>query len=97
MEPFDVSDAGAWPCSPTRPGRAFCVWQAKAGRGAQVVNEPGSWNFSGLSTPDPEQAKAFYREVFGWETTDQPGGASFFACPRTATTSRSATPACASG
>ena len=78
-------------------GAAFFVWQARDRRGAQIVNEPGSWNFSGLNTPDPEGAKEFYGAVFGWETTDQPEGASFFRPPAYADTWRSAIPACASG
>jgi uncharacterized protein len=39
-------------------------------RGAEVVNAPGSWNWSNLQTPDPEAATAFYGAVFGWETSD---------------------------
>ena len=50
-----------------RSGAAICVWQAGAHRGAQLVNEPGSWNFSDLYTRDPDGARAFYGEVFGWE------------------------------
>src|ERR1044072_5395815 len=81
MEPFDVSDAGRMAAFADPAGRTFCVWQAKASRGAQIVNEPGSWNFSGLNTPDPWGAKEFYGAVFGWETTDQPDGPSFFCLP----------------
>jgi predicted enzyme related to lactoylglutathione lyase len=36
--------------------------------GAQVVNEPSAWSMSQLVTPDPEGAKTFYGEVFGWTT-----------------------------
>jgi predicted enzyme related to lactoylglutathione lyase len=32
----------------------------------ELVDVPGTWVFSDLSTPDPERAIAFYREVFGW-------------------------------
>ena len=78
MEPFDVSDAGRMAVFADPAGASFCVWQAKAGRGAQIVNEPGSWNFSGLHTSDPDRAKAFYGAVFGWETTDQPDGTAFW-------------------
>ena len=81
MDPFDVSDAGRMAAFADPAGAAFGVWQAKAGRGAQIVNEPGSWNFSGLNTPDPWGAKEFYGAVFGWETTDQPESASFFRLP----------------
>ena len=37
-------------------------------RGAQIVNEPGAWAMSALTTPDPAAgAKAFYGAVFGWQ------------------------------
>lgn len=32
----------------------------------QLVNAPGSWNFSELHTPDLEAAIRFYGDVFGW-------------------------------
>lgn len=47
-------------------GAVFNVWQAVGLTGAQLVNAPGTWNFSNLSTPDPEGAEAFYGAVFGW-------------------------------
>jgi uncharacterized protein len=68
MEPFDVLDAGRMAVLADREGAAFCVWEAKEHRGAQVVNEPGSWNWSDLTTRNPEAARAFYGAVFGWET-----------------------------
>ena len=67
VEPFDIFDAGRMAVFSDPSGAAFCVWQAKGHKGAQVVNEPGTWNFSGLNTRDPEGAKAFYGAVFGWE------------------------------
>jgi uncharacterized protein len=67
VEPFDVFDAGRMAVLSDPSGAVFCVWQANAHSGAQLVNEPGTWNFSGLNTRDPEGAKAFYGAVFGWE------------------------------
>jgi uncharacterized protein len=67
MEPFDVLDAGRMAVLTDPEGAVFCVWQAKEHKGAQLVNEPGTWNFSELNTRDPEGAKAFYGTVFGWE------------------------------
>ena len=61
-------------------GAAFCVWQAKEHKGARIVNEPGSLNFNGLNTRDPEGAKAFYGSVFGWETLGL-GGAEMWTLP----------------
>lgn len=47
-------------------GAVFRLWQPGTNPGAQVVNEPGAWNFSDLHTPDAAAALAFYGEVFGW-------------------------------
>jgi uncharacterized protein len=68
MDPFDVMDAGRMAVFTDPEGAAFCVWQAKAHKGARIVNEPGSLNFNGLNTRNADGAKSFYRSVFGWET-----------------------------
>ena len=66
-DPFDVMDAGRMAVCADPEGAVFCVWQAERHRGARIVNEPGSLNFNGLHTHDPEGAKLFYGSVFGWE------------------------------
>jgi uncharacterized protein len=81
MEPFDVMDAGRMAVLSDPDGAAFCAWQAKQHRGAQVVNLAGSLNFNGLATRDPDSAKAFYRSVFGWETLALPGGVEMWTLP----------------
>jgi predicted enzyme related to lactoylglutathione lyase len=73
-EPFDVMDAGRMAVFADLDGAAFCAWQAKNHRGAKIVNEPGSLNFNNLNTRDPQGAKRFYGQVFGWETLALPGG-----------------------
>ena len=50
-------------------GVPFRLWQAGEHSGAQVVNEPGSWNFSDLHTDEPGSI-AFYAGVFGWEVDE---------------------------
>ena len=56
------------------PGANLALWEPGRRKGVELVNEPGSWNWSLLSTPDPAGAAAFYAEVFGWETDlDAPG------------------------
>jgi len=74
VEPFDVMDAGRMAVLADPEGAAFCVWQAKAHKGARIVNEPGSLNFNSLNTRDATAAASFYRSVFGWETLDLEGG-----------------------
>lgn len=51
-------------------GIEFRIWQARRRAGAQVVNEPGTWNFSDIHTPDPSGAIAFYEKAFGWQAAD---------------------------
>ena len=67
-EPFDSLDGGRMAIVADPAGAVLGVWQLGEHRGARVVNEPGAWAMSALSTPDPEGAKAFYGAVFGWET-----------------------------
>ena len=51
-------------------GIEFRIWQASRRLGAQVVNEPGAWNFSDIHTTDPAAAIAFYEKAFGWQAAD---------------------------
>jgi uncharacterized protein len=66
-EPIDIPGAGRLAVFADTQGAAFSVWEAGAFIGAQLVNEPGTWNFSELHTRDPEVAARFYSTVFGWE------------------------------
>ena len=68
-EPFDVGDAGRMAVIADPQGAVLCIWQAKEHRGAQLVNEHATWNFSELNTRDPGGAQTFYRAVFGWQAT----------------------------
>jgi predicted enzyme related to lactoylglutathione lyase len=81
MEPFDVMDAGRMAVFTDPEGAAFCVWQAKQHKGAQVVNEHASLNFNGLATRDIEGAKSFYGSVFGWTTLALGGGVEMWTLP----------------
>lgn len=69
LEPFDSLDGGRMAIVADPAGAVLGVWRLGDHRGARVVNEPGAWAMSALSTPDPEGAKAFYGAVFGWETS----------------------------
>jgi predicted enzyme related to lactoylglutathione lyase len=81
MEPFDVMDSGRMALIADPEGAAFCVWQARQHRGAQIVNEPGSLNFNGLNTRDTAGAKRFYGSVFGWQTLGPEGGFEMWTLP----------------
>jgi predicted enzyme related to lactoylglutathione lyase len=81
QDPFDVMNAGRMAVFADPEGAAFCVWQAKEQKGAQIVNEAGSLNFNGLNTRDAEGAKSFYGSVFGWQTLTLEGGAEMWTLP----------------
>jgi predicted enzyme related to lactoylglutathione lyase len=82
MEPFDIKpEAGRKAVFTDPEGAAFCVWQAKQNKGAQLVNEPGTLVFNGLNTRDVEGAKSFYGSVFGWRTLTLEGGAEVWTLP----------------
>ncbi len=66
VAPYDIPDAGRAAMFADPSGAVFGVWQADRRIGAQLVNEPGTWNWSDLSTDDPQGAGAFYTAVFGW-------------------------------
>lgn len=75
QDPVDAGPGGRM-ASCADPGDArFRLWQARARPGAQLVNAPGSWNFSDLRTADPPRAQAFYMPLFFWEITDLGFGA----------------------
>jgi predicted enzyme related to lactoylglutathione lyase len=65
-EPMSVLDYGrmAFLADPT--GAVIGIWQPGRNVGAGIVGEPGAMAWNELNTRDPETAKAFYREVFGW-------------------------------
>ena len=65
--PFDLFDLSrmAWCADPT--GAGFGLWEPRNIAGAEMVNAPGTWNFSELKTADVDGATRFYGEVFGWE------------------------------
>jgi len=65
--PFDIHDAGRMAILADPSGAVLYLWQGQRRAGAQLVNAPGSWNWSNLETDDPERAKAFYGAAFGWE------------------------------
>lgn len=64
--PMDVLEFGRMAVFADPTGAAFAVWQPGSHLGAELVNESGALSWNELNTRDPEAAKAFYGEVFGW-------------------------------
>ena len=73
-DPFDVMDAGRMAVITDPEGATLSIWQPNQHRGSKIVNEHGSVNFNVLATRDLERAKAFYGDVFGWQTLQLPAG-----------------------
>lgn len=65
--PMDMSPASVLSVVADPAGAVLCATQPVGRAGAQLVNEPGTWTMSALSTPDPSAVADFYRDVFGWE------------------------------
>ena len=65
--PLDIPGAGRVAVCADPSGAVFGLWQAAELRGAELVNAPGSWNFSELTTANAGEAEKFYGAVFGWE------------------------------
>lgn len=78
MAPMDVMTFGRMAVCMDSTGAFFSLWQAGDHPGAQLVGEPGTLCWSELNNRNPDAAKAFYAEVFGWEFADNPMGDSFY-------------------
>jgi predicted enzyme related to lactoylglutathione lyase len=66
MEPMDVMTVGRMGIFADPVGAGFAVWQPLDHIGAGIVNEPGTFTWSELSSRDTAAAAAFYEQVFGW-------------------------------
>jgi uncharacterized protein len=73
-EPFDVFTAGRMGHFADPAGAQFAVWQPGDTKGLDAVTDPGTLCWTELHTTDPDGAKSFYQEVFGWTTQDVPMG-----------------------
>jgi predicted enzyme related to lactoylglutathione lyase len=66
VQPVDVMGHGRMAVFTDPAGATFATWQPGPSPGAEIFNVPGSLTWTELNTRDPEGAKVFYREVFGW-------------------------------
>jgi predicted enzyme related to lactoylglutathione lyase len=65
--PIDIpNEAGRMAVLQDPTGAFISINQQRSHPGAQLVNEPGTWNWSNLMTRDLDAAKDFYGKVFGW-------------------------------
>jgi predicted enzyme related to lactoylglutathione lyase len=75
-EPFDVMEFGRMAVILDPQGAAFCIWQARAHQGFDVVDEPGAFCWGELNTTDTANAIAFYTKLFGWGINGNQDGSS---------------------
>lgn len=68
VAPGDVGPLGRMFLAADPTGAVFGVWQAGSHIGASLVNEPGGLSWEDLRSPDPDKAREFYVEVFGYRT-----------------------------
>lgn len=64
---FDVFDIGRMAVLADPTGAVFSVWQAAKHIGSGITGVDGTVCWADLSTPDPEKAAQFYRDLFGWQ------------------------------
>jgi predicted enzyme related to lactoylglutathione lyase len=72
--PMDVFGAGRMAVAKDSLGSFISIWQPNEFIGSQLVNEPGTFTWNELSTPDMAKTRAFYTAVFGWGTAGEGGG-----------------------
>ncbi|MGI5272583.1 VOC family protein [Nonomuraea sp. CA-218870] len=72
--PFDIEGQGRMAQLTDPAGAEFALWQPGGTHGLDLVNAPGSLAWAELYTPDLDDARAFYRSVFGWRFTDMDMG-----------------------
>ena len=68
--PMDVFDAGRMAVVQDPLGTFISIWQPDQHIGCELVNEPGTFGWNELATPDLEASRAFYAAAFGWERMD---------------------------
>lgn len=78
--PIDLAPASRLLVIADPSGAVLCANQPIRRHGAQLVNEPGAWSMSSLTTPELSAVAAFYHDVFGWER-DEFGPASLWRLP----------------
>jgi predicted enzyme related to lactoylglutathione lyase len=64
--PMDVMTEGRMAIFLDPTGAFIAAWRAGRHLGAQLVNEPGAFIWSELSSSDAGKSKPFYTAVFGW-------------------------------
>jgi uncharacterized protein len=74
MPPMEIAGYGRLAIFADPAGAVFGVWQGGTHHGAELLDRPGAVVWCELAIRDADQAKSFYRTVFGWQPDDRPSG-----------------------
>jgi predicted enzyme related to lactoylglutathione lyase len=74
MGVMDVMGLGRMAMLADPTGASFAIWQPLEGGGAERVNDPGSFTWNELHTPDDDAALEFNTGFFGWSTQEMETG-----------------------
>lgn len=66
VPPMKVMEVGSLAYFKDPTGATVGLWQRGSHCGAGIVSEPGALCWNELVTRDPDRARAFYSQVFGW-------------------------------
>ena len=72
--PMDVMGAGRMAIFADPTGAVIALWQPGEHKGAQLVDDPGTFTWTELTTRDTAAAEQFYTTVFGWTAETSAGG-----------------------
>jgi predicted enzyme related to lactoylglutathione lyase len=70
--PMDAGGQGRMAIARDPVGAQFGLWEGRGFVGCEVVNQPGALLRNDLVTADPEPARAFYAQVFGFTLDGNP-------------------------
>lgn len=74
MGPMDVFEHGRMCIIADPVGAVFCVWQPKSHVGVGRKDEANTLCWGEIMTTDVGKAQTFYKEFFGWTTSEMPMG-----------------------
>jgi predicted enzyme related to lactoylglutathione lyase len=77
VEPMEVGPMGTMVIALDPQGNPFGLWQAGSHTGVQVFNEPGSLTWNEAAVDDPDAARRFYADVFGFRYDEVPGAGGY--------------------
>jgi predicted enzyme related to lactoylglutathione lyase len=81
VEPMEVGPMGTMVIALDPQGNPFGLWQSGMHTGFRIFNEPGGVSWNEAAVDDPDGARAFYGQVFGFHFDEMPesGGYTTFA------------------